>query len=154
VKRRSLLGWLASFPFIRLARAEVPKPRLCIWASTRNAGNVVAAQRGDVVDVLDTLRHPGREVLGHPDWRIVDVDIQVDNPLRAMAWLIAPDDAPEGYLRWFRRQTVDLDALERATERRMGRSLAADDILSVTHGALTALAKVKLSLPDPRIIRA
>jgi hypothetical protein len=84
----------------------------------------------------------------------VDVDIQVDNPLRAMAWLIAPDDAPEGYLRWFRRQTVDLDALERATERRMGRSLAADDILSVTPGALTALAKVKLSLPDPRIIRA
>jgi hypothetical protein len=93
-------------------------------------------------------------VLGHPEWRIIDVDIQVDDPVRAMAWLIVEDDAPEGYLHWFRRHTVDLDYLERSEARRLGRPLAHDDILTVSPVALRALAKVKLAMPDPRIIRA
>lgn len=156
LSRRTLFSWVAALCSLRLlpARADVPKPRLCIWAGNRHQGNHVRPQRGDVVDVLDTTRHPGREVLGHVEWRIVDVDLQVDDPVRAMSWLIAGDDAPEGYLRWFRRHTLDLDYLERIAASRLGRSLAADDILTVSPEALRALAKIKLALPDPRIIRA
>ncbi len=155
--RRSIFSWLAALcaiPFLPHARAaEVPKPRLCVWASDRHKGLPARPQRGDVVDVIDSERHPGRQVLGHPEWRIVDVDIQVDDPVRAMAWLIATDSAPEGWLGWFRRHTLNLDALEHAVERRMGRKLAVDDILSVTPEALRELASIKLALPDPRIIR-
>ncbi len=134
----------------------MPKPRLCVWASNWNQGGaaLVRPQRGDVVDVIDTERHPGNEVLGHPNWRIVDVDLQVDDPAQAMAWLTARDDAPDGYLRRFRRHTVDLDYLEGIEARRLGRALASDDILTVSPEALRAIAKIKLALPDPRIIRA
>jgi hypothetical protein len=154
--RRTLFRWAAALCALRLvpAKADMPKPRLCVWAGDRHKGNHVRPQRGDVVEVLDTMRHPGREVWGHREWRIVDVDLQVDDPVRAMGWLTANDDALEGYLRWFRRHTIDLDYLERIEARRLGRPLAADDILFVSPDALRALAKVKLSLPDPRIIRA
>ena len=154
--RRTLFSWATALCAIRFlpAKAEMPKPRLCVWASDRHKGNYGRPQRGDVVDVIDTTRHPGREVLGHREWRIVDVDIQVDDPLRAMAWLVAADDALEGYLAWFRRHTIDLDYIERIEALRRGRPLAADDILMVTPEALRALAKIKLALPDPRIIRA
>ncbi len=131
----------------------MPKPRLCIWANNMAAGNYVVPQRGDVVDVIDTDRYPGREVLGHPNWRVVDVDVQVDDPIRYMAWLIEPDDAPEGFLRWFRKQTIDLDALESAASKELGRPLAVDDVIVTGPGNIKALTKVKLSLPDPRVIR-
>jgi hypothetical protein len=107
-----------------------------------------------VVDVLDTTRHPGNEVLGHHEWRIVDVDLQVDDPVRAMSWLTVMDDAPEGYRRWFRRHTIDLDYLERVEALRLKRPLAADDILTVSPEAVRALARIKIALPDPRIVRA
>lgn len=131
----------------------MPKPRLCIWASDRHKGNLVRPQRGDVVDVIDSARHPGLEVLGNAEWRIVDVDIQVDDPASYMGWLIATDDAVEGFLSWFRRESVDLDALERLAVQNMGRELAADDIINTGPGNIKAISKTKLSLPDPRIIR-
>ncbi len=156
--RRTLFKWLAASRLLALVPLGVtpamPKPRLCIWASTRHAGHPTKPQRGDVVDVLDTTKHPGRQVLGHHEWRIVDVDIQVDTPRKALSWLMASDNVPEGYIGWFRRETIDLDLLERLTERRLGRPLAADDILSVTPEALQALAKTRLAVRDPRIIRA
>jgi hypothetical protein len=152
--RRSLFKWAAALCALRIvpAKAEMPKPRLCVWASDRHQGNHVRPQRGDVVDVLDTTQRTGKEVWGNREWRIVDVDAQMDNPTRALAWLTARDDAPPGYLRWFRRQTLDLDYLERIEALRLGRPLAADDILTVPAEALRALAKVKLALPDPRVI--
>jgi hypothetical protein len=149
MKRRSvLLAALGALfiPAFRLKAADVPKPRLCVWASTRNTGLPGRPQRGDVIDILDTTQHPGRSVYGHPDFRIVDVNMQCDNPKRELAKWIARDDAPEGFLSWHRKFTLDLDAIERAERRR----LAVDDVIVTLPGNL--LVKPKLMLPDPRII--
>ena len=129
------------------------KPLLFVWAGERHKGNHQRPQRGDVVSIHPDTVYPGSSILGNPEWRLIEVDIQVDDPIQALFWLTAFDDAPEGFLRWFRRHTLDLDALERAVERRIARILAADDRLSVTPDALRELVSIKLALPDPRIIR-
>ncbi len=131
----------------------MPKPRLLVYASYANKDNLQRPQRGDVISVYDTDTHPGRRVYGNPQWRIIDVDIQVDNPLRAMAWLIAGDDAIVGYQKWYRRQTLNLDKIEKEEEKSLGRSLASDDIIIISLDKITSNAKIKLTLPHPRIIR-
>lgn len=130
--------------------------RLVVWAGTRHEGNDERPQRGDVVEILSTDQHPGNAVLGNPEWRIIDLPPSVT--LNQVESLIASDRYPaDGKTvvpkAWFRRQKIDLDALNLAAAVKLGRALRDDDVVQASRAEVMALVVTKPPRPNPQVIR-